>query len=605
MTKFFEVISVSATHIYHSALELSPLSSIVRRLYHHRYLTPSPRVVIGPEDSWQPSIAIPNKDCPYISCAWSPCGRFIAAQTQEVVEVRDPLTFELLSTLQPTKPTPQLTGPLAYSPDGCSLCCASNATIVIWDIQTGGLTKEIESNTIVDCPCSLVWSSDKRTIGAVLSDNYSWSVATWDVASGTTLRHTLISADKPYLWAHKESFRVMMTLRREKTKLGRDMAAPQYNVACTIYIFEVGVALTFVRSFNVSVQRGRDFRIGTFSPTFHHTSISVTGETKELVILDDLNRILFSVEGVFGSHCFSSDGQLFAASLDSSIHLWKFGGSHYSTWRTFPDQSWSFDDLRLLFSPNSSSILGHFADVLQVWRFDNHRATPVADSEHYVIISPNNTYIITAHPWGSTVTITNLASQTPPQFIDTDAPISGLALTGNVLVVVSSKTIMAWLLTEVGAVESVSGNRRVGHGDNIWVISPGWIRVTPPPEFSVVGYVGLIIFGVSRIFYHISTGERLEFISDVMTSRWYSLEDTSRGRYHLPCRNLNLRDDSDNREVPQTTFQEGWMKDPEGKHWLWLPVEWRTAAGYVEWSHHVPTLQVELPKGRFIAITFQ
>ena len=29
VTKFFEVINVSATHIYHSALEPSPLSSII------------------------------------------------------------------------------------------------------------------------------------------------------------------------------------------------------------------------------------------------------------------------------------------------------------------------------------------------------------------------------------------------------------------------------------------------------------------------------------------------------------------------------------------------------------------------------------------------
>ena len=42
---FFEFIDVSATHVYHSALELSPLSSVVRKLYYHRRPTPFPRVV--------------------------------------------------------------------------------------------------------------------------------------------------------------------------------------------------------------------------------------------------------------------------------------------------------------------------------------------------------------------------------------------------------------------------------------------------------------------------------------------------------------------------------------------------------------------------------
>ena len=41
VTKFFEPISVSAAYIYHSALELSPLSSIIRRLYYHRGLAAS------------------------------------------------------------------------------------------------------------------------------------------------------------------------------------------------------------------------------------------------------------------------------------------------------------------------------------------------------------------------------------------------------------------------------------------------------------------------------------------------------------------------------------------------------------------------------------
>lgn len=42
---FFELICVSATHIYHSALELSPLSSVVRKLYYRRRSIPFPRVV--------------------------------------------------------------------------------------------------------------------------------------------------------------------------------------------------------------------------------------------------------------------------------------------------------------------------------------------------------------------------------------------------------------------------------------------------------------------------------------------------------------------------------------------------------------------------------
>jgi hypothetical protein len=62
VTKFFEVIKVSAAHIYHSALELCPTSSIIRKLYYHRRTTRMPKVAIGTPDSWDPTIAVSGKD---------------------------------------------------------------------------------------------------------------------------------------------------------------------------------------------------------------------------------------------------------------------------------------------------------------------------------------------------------------------------------------------------------------------------------------------------------------------------------------------------------------------------------------------------------------
>ena len=61
-TNFFEVIKVSATHIYHSALELSPMSSVIRKLYYHRRVTCLLRVVIGTPESWAQTISISGKE---------------------------------------------------------------------------------------------------------------------------------------------------------------------------------------------------------------------------------------------------------------------------------------------------------------------------------------------------------------------------------------------------------------------------------------------------------------------------------------------------------------------------------------------------------------
>ena len=102
VTKFFEVINVSAAHIYHSALELCPVSSIIRKLYYHCRITRSPKIAIGILDSWDPTIAISGKHDYQELCTWSPCGRFVAAQTRQAVEIRNQLTLELITILQPT-----------------------------------------------------------------------------------------------------------------------------------------------------------------------------------------------------------------------------------------------------------------------------------------------------------------------------------------------------------------------------------------------------------------------------------------------------------------------------------------------------------------------
>ncbi|KAF9645968.1 hypothetical protein BDM02DRAFT_383204 [Thelephora ganbajun] len=153
---FFEPISVSATHIYHSALELSPLSSIVRRWYYCQRHSTFPRVVIGTEESWGEGIIIPGKDR-HLSHTWSPCGQFIAAQSRKAVEIRDSLSFKLLSTLKLTKPISDgYVNLLAYSTDGRSIASLSDTSLIIWDIQKGGLVNE----TYRSCAgCTfLVWS---------------------------------------------------------------------------------------------------------------------------------------------------------------------------------------------------------------------------------------------------------------------------------------------------------------------------------------------------------------------------------------------------------------------------------------------------------------
>ena len=92
------------------------------------------------------------------------------------MEIRDQLTLELISILQPAETILYLTGPLAYAPDGRSIACASDTAIIIWDIQTGGVAKEIKHSTksiSVACVCvcaSIILPSARRPEESPIND---------------------------------------------------------------------------------------------------------------------------------------------------------------------------------------------------------------------------------------------------------------------------------------------------------------------------------------------------------------------------------------------------------------------------------------------------
>ena len=77
VTGFFDVISLSAPHIYHSALFLSPKTSIVQKLYGLQ-VNPLARVVYEAPTSWDQSFATKYFHSGINTAAWSPCGKLIA-----------------------------------------------------------------------------------------------------------------------------------------------------------------------------------------------------------------------------------------------------------------------------------------------------------------------------------------------------------------------------------------------------------------------------------------------------------------------------------------------------------------------------------------------
>lgn len=120
VTEFFEIISQSAPHIYHSALPLSPVSSVVRKLY-EQHMYSVARVVTGIPASWDSCTATVGAASVPCHATWSPCGRFIAAGLEDDIEIRDSTTLGVLRSISFDEDfTPNF---LAFSPDGHLLVC--------------------------------------------------------------------------------------------------------------------------------------------------------------------------------------------------------------------------------------------------------------------------------------------------------------------------------------------------------------------------------------------------------------------------------------------------------------------------------------------------
>ena len=133
---FFEAINTSAPHIYHSAIFLSPRTSITHEM-HKQHARPLARIVQGISDSWEPVVATANFDEDLNEAVWSPCNRFIAVATSKFAEVLDAVTLSRLSIFDHSSyiSSHQLLG---FSPDSRCLTLFTGERLVSWDLQTGG-----------------------------------------------------------------------------------------------------------------------------------------------------------------------------------------------------------------------------------------------------------------------------------------------------------------------------------------------------------------------------------------------------------------------------------------------------------------------------------
>jgi len=451
VTGFFEVISASSPHIYHSALPLSPRESLVRRLYdpHARPLT---RIVHGLPTSWDPSIVATRFPSNIFAAAWSPCSRSIAISwggNPPMVEVLDAATLVRINILEFPTGVWGHGRQLIFSPDGRLLTWfgfheTRYGKLISWDLQTGVLVSAISAEDLPRYdPSRITYSACGTMFGVLSCGSDDTTINTYNALSGTHVcSRTVKGLVSREIWTHGECLRfATMTLG-------------------SITMWEAEFASTHVPtkvetlSIPDNCQNPKTFLAHPTLPQFaliHKERVRVWDTQDSKFLLDTVDAKPWGMS-------FSPDGRFFAFNGtvleggDTGICLWMESHTGYVLHRKLTS---NFEAGRPFISPNGGSVIAFSNYVIQLWQTTDSTTslstvsvpTSQCGANGFVLgFSPDEALAAVVRKRDKTVTVLDLKSGTPQLTIDTGMWVYGLGFTGSSIVVISDKKIVTWNL---------------------------------------------------------------------------------------------------------------------------------------------------------------
>ena len=440
MTAFFEVISTSAPHIYHSALPLSPRTSIVFQRY-QQCARPLVRVVRGLPTSWDPIAATMFRIHSISDAVWSPCGRRIAISRARKVVVLDGLTLAPLHTFDTPPHHRDEPFALSFSPDSRLLTHFCHGEVTNWDLQTGGLVGTIPPGPSESPPSCLstAYSTDGKTLGAVCRDPAKtppFTIATYDLQFRTHVHSHPVSEGRVIapIWAHGEC------LRFATVKSG------------AIIIWEIGFTLPQTLT-EVALLSAPDEIVHAknylFLPTLSRLAFTAQTTTSIWDARESKFLLNFADRTEAYRMSFPSDGRFFAcANRGGDLNVWKETSAGY----TLHQRLHFGNGTTPLFSPNGGSIISCTLTI-HLWPTEDPITTPPIlpakskDRTEFVLsLSPDEKLAAVARWRENVVTIFDLGSGNPRLVIDTGIGVLCLRVTGSTVVVAGGGKAATWNL---------------------------------------------------------------------------------------------------------------------------------------------------------------
>jgi len=633
------VISASAPHIYHSALPLSPPTSIIHKLY-EPHARPFVRVVRGLPISWKSSVATVYHDARVETAAWSPCNRFVAVALDYSAEVLDGATLERLYTFKHPWDGTSL---LCFSPDSRLLTRLNDKLdLTSWDLQTGGPVSTISSGLdgSYGQRISSTYSMDGKMLAVAYKDfrKSAHAVTTYDLLSRTrTCRyHSPEGSIVNSIWTRGGCIRFAVVESE------------------FITIWEVGFtstdAPTEVERLPVPGNLGRlwgDLFLPALSRLF--------GGSEGSVLVWDArdSKLLLNAGGVRPmGMSFSSDGRFFVCgTLGREVYIWKESQAGYILYKTLMPSIFSFPTPFI--SPDGGSIVTAHNSIVQLWRTADPTPppsiVPTQSVGHFVLeFLPNETLAAVARIHGNTATVLDLKFDDPRLTVDTGMAIIGLRVTLGTIVVVGEGRVVTWTLPA----RDCTFNARVNIDESVqatmfdYPAQEGYHQYVPYTSISPgLDYVAITNYGPDPLeIYEVSTGERLAGtaiggvrpwltaleIYQVSTSKgfsgtpmswlmpwftpdgrevwcmgdnvggWTIVKDSESGVTKLEPIGPTIQPSGGNPWRSSRGYRvtdDWWVVSPSGKRLLWLPHDWRSHETSRKWSgRFLGLLYGELPE---------
>ena len=616
---------MSAPHIYHSALPLSPQTSIIRELY-KQYTRPLARVVRGLPSSWDPTAATLYSETAAYNAIWSPYNRFIATTERKSVVILDAATLSRIDTFAITSQylDKEYWWP-SFSPDGNCLTLIGRGELISWDLQTGGPLGAIPSGLERKkylAAFSSTYSEDGKVVAAVYLDRDPYAIGTfictYDLSGTEAGPHCALKGQviEP-IWTHGKCIR-FVTINRG-------------SVAVSEVEFTLKNPPVEVESLPISdkIIDGERF---LFLPSLSRLAFLLKdtiqvwdAKAAKLLLESELPSNPYSHNHPIGS--FSSDGRFFTHVDESGVaRVWKESSAGYVLHQNL---QFATSDLSILprLSPSGESILispdgrafhlWHTRD--QIPSLPSISASNVREKNFTLAFSPDERFAAFARWGGNTVTVFNSLTGDLQLAVDTDMGVVCLGMTGSTLVVVGEEKIGTWDLPGGDCAFDASINDGV-RTTTLYHNRDAPTRGSISTDFSRIAVLSGPAYRTYLKIYDISTGRRLTSAQaayawwagftpngrevwtasgdDLDKTGWKIVEDSRSGPIKLELRNGIV--------CPSGAFPwesrcgyevtgDGWVLSAAQKRLLWLPHRWRSYWDHRMWSgRFLGLLQSEL-----------